>query len=211
MNIQWFGHSCFRIESKNSSILIDPFAKEIGLTQPRFHDTIILITHEHYDHNALKDLNEGVMVIREPGEYERQGVFIKGIQSFHDAVQGKERGLNTIFRIETEEIRICHMGDFGQGKLDEEQIEAIGDIDILMIPVGGVYTIDGKQALEIVEQIEPKIVIPMHFKIPGLKIELNGAERFLKEIGITPEKTDKLKIVKKALPQEEMKVVMFQL
>lgn len=189
--------------------MIDPFSKEVGLTLPRFHDNIILISHDHYDHNYLKGVEVETMVVNGPGEYERQGLYILGIQSFHDSSQGSQRGLNTIFCIQAEEMRFCHMGDFGQDKLDESQLEAIGGVDVLMIPIGGVYTIDGKLASQITEQIQPKIVIPMHYKIPGLRINLEGPDKFLKELGIKAEKVDKLKINKRSLPMEEIKLVMF--
>lgn len=209
MNIQWFGHSCFRLESKDTSILIDPFSKEIGLRPPKIKDNIVLLTHLHYDHADVKETPSETKVVSGPGEYEMQGVYIKGIQSYHDDTGGSERGLNTIYLIQAEEINICHMGDFGQAKLEEHQLEEIGDVDILMLPVGGTYTINSKQAAEIVSQIEPKIIIPMHYKLPDLKIDIAGVDKFLKEIGLTVEKVDKFKVTKKTLPQEEIKLVMF--
>lgn len=211
MLIQWFGHSCFRLEDKETSILIDPFDKEIGLRPPKTKDPVVLSTHGHYDHASLSDVSTDAVVITGPGEYEAKGVSVRGIKSFHDNTQGSERGLNTIYVITIEDITICHLGDLGQEKLEEEQVDQIGDVDILMIPVGGVYTIDGKQAAEIIGQIEPKIIIPMHFKVPGLKIDIAGPEKFIKEIGLVPEKMDKLRVAKKTLPQEEMKLVMFAL
>lgn len=211
MTISWFGHSCFRLEMKESSILIDPFSKEIGLRPPKIKDNVVLLTHAHYDHADTKDAPIETKIINSPGEYEVKGSYVLGIKSFHDNSSGSERGLNTIYVVQAEDIKICHMGDFGQEKLEEHQLEEIGDVDVLMIPVGGTYTIDGKQASEIVSQIEPKIVIPMHYKVPGLNLDISGPDKFLKEIGIKPEKADKFKITKKLLPQEEMKLVMFNL
>ena len=217
MTITWFGHACFRIESKESpsigsgqvSILIDPFSKEVGLRPPKIKDNIVLITHHHYDHDNINDADPKTFVIDGPGEYEKQGIYVKGIQSFHDKSEGRERGLNTIYVIKAEDIVVCHMGDFGQDKFEDHQLEEIGDVDILMVPIGGVYTIDYKEAVSMVSQIEPKIVVPMHYKINDLKLDIAGPEKFLKEIGLTPEKVDKLKIVKKNLPAEEMKLIMF--
>lgn len=209
MNIQWYGQSCFRVESKDLSLLIDPFSKEIGLRPPRIHDNVILISHNHSDHNNVNGIAEGTFIVRGPGEYESRGIYIRGIQSFHDKEEGSQRGLNTIYVIRIEDMNICHMGDFGQEKLTDKQIEEIGNCDILMLPVGGVYTINFKEASGVVRQIEPKIVIPMHYKIPGLKVNLEGPEKFLKEIGLTPEKVEKFKIVRKNLPTEEMKLVVF--
>lgn len=210
MTIQWFGHSCFRIEVKDFSILIDPFSNEIGLKPPKIKDNVILITHSHYDHSNTADAPPEARVINGPGEYEIGGVYIHGIQSYHDNAKGTQRGLNTIYVLKAEDINVCHMGDFGQDKLEEHQLEEIGDADILMLPVGGVYTIDGKQAVQITGEIQPKIVIPMHYKIPGLNLDIVGPDKFLKEIGLTPEKVEKLKIMKKNLPIEEIELIMFQ-
>ena len=209
MTISLFGQSCFRIEAKEVSILIDPFSQEIGLRPPRIKDNIVLVSHQHYDHNNTKELGPDSFLIDTPGEYERSGVYIRGIPSFHDKSEGRERGLNTIYIIKTEEMLVCHLGDLGQDKLTDKQVEEIGDIDILMVPVGGKYTLDAKGAVEAISQIEPKIIIPMHYKLKDVKIDLDGPEKFVKELGLTPEKVDKFKTAKKLLPAEEMKLVMF--
>lgn len=210
MNIQWFGQSCFRIEAKDGSILIDPFSKDIGLRPPRVKDDLVLVTHDHYDHNAVGDTSE-TFLVNTPGEYERKGIYVRGILSYHDRAGGSERGLNTIYIIKAEDIRICHLGDLGQDKLTDEQVEGIGEVDVLMLPVGGKYTIDYKDAMEIISQIEPKIIIPMHYKVKDLKIDLEGPEKFIKEVGLTPEKIDKLKIAKKTLPTEEVKLIVLEI
>lgn len=210
MTISWYGQACFRLESKGVSLLIDPFSKDIGLRVPRLNDNIFLVTHEHYDHNNIKEVPAEAFVVRGPGEYEKAGVYIEGISSFHDNVQGTERGLNTIYVIRMEEMRLCHLGDLGQAKLTDEQVEAIGDVDILFIPVGGKYTIGGAEAVEIIKQVEPKIVVPMHYKVAGLNVDIEGPQKFLKEIGMKPEEVEVLKISKKALPQEEIKLITFK-
>jgi L-ascorbate metabolism protein UlaG (beta-lactamase superfamily) len=212
MTITWYGHSCFRLETKDFSLLIDPFSPEIGLRPPKIKDNVVLVSHNHYDHNNTESLPEDTLLINGPGEYEVKGVFIKGIQSFHDKNQGRERGLNTIYAIKIEDLILVHMGDFGEGVLSEEQVEKIGEVDVLMIPVGGIYTLNYKEAIEVISQIEPKIIVPMHYKIPDLKIDIEGPEKFLKEMSLTPEKADKLyKIQKKNLPTEEMKLVVFNI
>lgn len=212
MVLTWFGQSCFRLESKDLSLLIDPFSKEIGLKPPRLKDQLVLVTHKHYDHANLEGVEPETMIIDGPGEYESRGVYVHGIPSFHDKAGGAERGLNTIYVVKLEEMRICHLGDLGQEKLDEQQIDLIGNVDILLVPVGGKYTINYKEAVEVVGQIEPKIIVPMHYKVPDLKIEgLDGADKFLKEMGLTPEKVDKLKVSPKSLPQEEMKLIVFNI
>ena len=211
MTITWYGQSCFRLEAKEGSILIDPFDKEIGLKPPRIKDDVVLVTHQHHDHNAIADANPEAFIIQNPGEYENHGIAIRGIQSFHDNKEGTERGLNTIYVLKAEDLNICHLGDLGH-VLTDHQVEDIGDIDILMIPVGGTYTIDAKTAVEVINQIEPKIVIPMHYKVDAsLNKVLDGPEKFMKELGLTPEKVEKYKIAKKSLPVEEIKLVMFQL
>ena len=210
MTITWYGHSCFRLELKDVSLLLDPFSSQIGLRPPKIKDNIVLISHEHYDHNNIEGMPEDAFLIKGPGEYEVKGVSVKGIQSFHDKVQGRERGLNTVYVLKMEDMTLVHMGDFGEAALTEEQVEKIGDVDILFIPVGGKYTIDFKEAAGVIHEIEPKIVIPMHYKIQGLNLVLDGPEKFLKEIGLTPEKAEKsYKIQKKNLPVEEMKLVLF--
>lgn len=212
MTISWFGQSCFRIEAKESSILIDRFSEEkVGLKPPKIKDDIVLVTHEHGDHNNIEGLNPEAFLINTPGEYEKNGIAIRGISSYHDKTEGKERGFNTLYVIKAEDMTICHLGDLGQEKLDDRQVEEIGDIDILLVPVGGHYTIDFKEAIGVIGQIEPKIIIPMHYKISDRKTEMNGPEKFVKELGLTPEKVDKFKIAKKTLPAEEVKLVMFNL
>lgn len=211
MTISWYGQSCFRLESKGVSVLIDPFSKEIGLGLPRLNDNIFLVTHEHYDHNNIGGVSPESFVIRGPGEYEKSGIYVEGIISYHDNTQGTQRGLNTIYIIRVENMRLCHLGDLGQAKLTDEQVEQISDIDILFIPVGGKYTIDGREAAEIVKQIEPKIIIPMHYKISGLNIDIDGPQKFLKEIGIKPEEVEAYRVTTKNLPTEEIKLVMFKL
>ncbi len=211
MTISWFGQSCFRIEAKEGSILTDPFSKDIGLKPPKIKDDLVLVSHDHYDHNNVEDAGPEAFVIKNPGEYEKNGIAVLGIHSYHDKSEGKERGLNTIYVIKAEDMTVCHLGDLGQEKLNDKQVEEIGDVDILMIPVGGSYTINGKEALEVIGQIEPKIVIPMHYKVKDLNIDIESADKFVKELGLTPEKTDKFKIAKKNLPAEEVKLVMFNL
>jgi len=206
--ITWFGQSCFRIEAKEGSILTDPFSKDIGLKPPRIKDDIITVSHQHFDHNNVGEANPEAFIIQNPGEYEKQGIAVRGIASFHDNKQGVERGPNTIYVFKAEDMTVAHLGDLGH-VLTDAQIEAVGDVDMVLIPVGGTYTIDAKTAAQVIGQIEPKIIVPMHYKVPGLNVDLDGPEKFIKEMGLTPEKTDKFKITKKLLPAEEMKLVIF--
>ncbi len=206
MVITWYGQSCFKIQSGETVIFTDPFDKSVGLTPPRGSANIVTVSHGHFDHANTESLSGEPLVIDGPGEYETKGVSVKGIFSFHDDKEGKERGENTIFVIEVEGIKICHLGDLGQKKLTDEQLEQIDEVDILMIPVSGPF-IDAEQAAEIINQIEPRIVIPMHYKIPGLELKFAGVEDFLKEMGVGKKETvDKLTLKKKDLPQEDMEI-----
>ena len=213
MIINWHGQSCFQITSsrnKNSqvNIVIDPFSSEIGLKVPNFKPDIILITHDHYDHNNIKALNGDPFIISGPGEYETKDVFIQGIFSFHDSSLGKEKGVNTIYALDIEGLKICHLGDFGQKELSSEQVEKIGQVDILMIPIGGNYTISSKEAMKIMAQIEPSIIIPMHYHLPKLKIKLDSLDKFLKTMGVKKiEPLAKLSIKSKDIIPEEAKII----
>ena len=209
MTITYYGQSCFKILSNNLVIITDPFDKSLGLTPPRLNADIVTISHEHFDHNNAAGLGGSPFVIKGPGEYEIKGISVYGIQSFHDEVQGQKRGLNTIYLIETEGIKLCHLGDLGQDKLSEEQIEEIDDPDILFVPVGGTYTLDGKAAAGVVNQIEPRMVVPMHYQLVGQKNDLAAVDKFLKEMGAAKkEPVEKITFKKKNLPQETEVVVL---
>lgn len=203
MVITWYGQACFKIQSGDLVIAIDPFGKEIGFTPPRFKADVAVVTHGHFDHANLETLGGEPFAITGPGEYETKGVVVRGVETFHDAAGGRERGLNTIYKIEVEGLKLLHLGDFGEEKLREETLEEIGDVDILFIPVGGTYTIEGDAAARITRQIEPAIVIPMHYKLPGVKANLAGPEQFLKEMGVKDAVAqEKLAIKKKDIPEE---------
>ena len=216
VKIVWAGQSCFEIsvsdgKDHSATIVIDPFG-DVGLKMPSFTADVLLTTHDHQDHSNIKAVKGEPFVIEGPGEYEVKGVFVKGIDSFHDDVDGKERGKNTIYTIETENIRFCHLGDFGQKQLTDDQLEKIGPVDILMIPVGGVYTIDASQAQKIVGQVDPKIVIPMHFELPKLTVKLDSVEKFLKIMGKNSvESVDKLNIKVSSLPKDgDMSIIVLK-
>lgn len=211
MKITWHGQSCFKIVTKDATIVTDPFGKEIGLKPLRCEASIVTVSHNHHDHNNVSSLRGTPFVVDSPGEYELKKTAIQGINSFHDEKEGKERGTNTIFIIETEGLTVCHLGDLGQKELSSDQLDKIGDVDILMIPVGGVYTINSERAVAVINQIEPRIVIPMHYKIPKLNIKLKGIDDFLKEIAIKAETVDQLVVKKSDLPKEDMKLVVMRI
>ena len=209
MIIQWFGHSFFRLETKGKIIAIDPYSeKATGLKPSRFKADILLITHQHEDHNNKSVIMGEPFVLEGPGELEMGGIFIDGLQSFHDKKRGQSRGENTIFLIKSEEITICHSGDLGEPQLREESLEKVGEADILLVPVGGNYTINYEEAISFINQIEPKIIIPMHYALPQLKIKLDPLDKFVKAIGKKPETVDKLIIRKNTLPEETKLIVL---
>jgi len=216
MTIQWYGQSCFQIiasrnRGEETSIILDPFSEEIGLKLPKLEADLLLITHQHHDHNNIKAVTGNYFLIEEPGEYDVKNVTVQGIASYHDNSQGKERGENIIYSIGVEDLKICHLGDLGQKELTAEQLEKIGEVDILMIPIGGTYTISDREAAKIMSQLEPKITIPMHFALPKLKVKLDTLDKFLKNFGIKnlmPEK--KLSVKKKDLLAEEAKIVVLK-
>ena len=224
MQIIWRGQSCFQLitsQGKNHQVnlVTDPFDEATGLKVPKLEADVLLVSHQHDGHNNLKAVSgnpsagsgQVPFLVSGPGEYDVKGIYIQGIPAFHDATQGKDKGQNTIYTIEAEDLRICHLGDFGQKELTDEQLEKIGDIDILMIPVGGVYTISAKEAVKIMSRIEPKIIIPMHYQIPKLKLKLDGVEKFLKTMGVKKvEPMPKLVIKKKDILPEEVKIVVLK-
>ena len=215
MNITWYGHSCFKLQSKDIVLITDPFDKKIGLRPPHGAANIVTVSHDHYDHNNFKIIKGDPFVVDSAGEYEINKIIIRGIDSYHDNKEGKERGSNVIYVIEMEDMKICHLGDFGQEGFLNSQLEKIGQIDILFIPVGGTFTIDWKLANTIISQIEPRIIIPMHYKLPGMTGDLSKidtADNFCKEHGVSAKDAiEKFSIKKKDLPQDEAKVVLMKI
>jgi len=204
MNFTWHGQTCFKIISQKNkdgavSILIDPFPKETGLRSPKAEADIILFT------DSGRTVPGNGFIVSGPGEYEVKGVCIKGIQCFANKNKNCEK---TLYFIEAEDMKICHLGLFSESELNSKYAEEIGGADILMLPVGGGDSLDAKSALKIMSQLEPKITIPMHYKVPGLKIKLDGLENFLKALGIKKlELLEKLSVKKRDLPEDEAKII----
>lgn len=207
MNITWYGHSCFKIQGKDVTLITDPFGKETGLKPPSTSADIVTISHEHYDHNNRAAIKGEPFVIDGPGEYEVKKVVMRGVESAHGEEKGEEKTTNTIFLIIMEDIRICHLGDLGEKALSAEQLGAIGEVDILFIPIGGAYTINAKEAEAIISQIEPRVIIPMHYKVPGVKgglEKLDDAKAFCQDCNLNMKETvSKVSFKKKDLPEEE--------
>ncbi|NMB70053.1 MBL fold metallo-hydrolase [candidate division WWE3 bacterium] len=197
MEITYIGHSCFKIKGKESTIVIDPYDSKVGYKLPKLDADILLVSHKHFDHNNVSGVTGYRLFIDTPGEYETKGVFINGYPTKHDAKDGAESGPNTIFLVELEGVRILHLGDLGH-ELEQSTLEKIDTVDILMVPVGGKFTIDAELAAKVISSIEPGIVIPMHYKTTDLTgVEgLDSLDKFLDEMGVenNVKKLDKLKI-----------------
>jgi len=181
MKVTWLGHSCFLLEGEEGiTILLDPFFEDsVGYPLPKLKADMVMISHDHTDHNNASAGGSNSQVIFGPGEYSSLGLEIRGIRSFHDQKKGRLRGENTIFCFELEGIRICHLGDLGH-ILSPSQISEIGPVDLLFLPVGGRYTIDSEVADEVMRQIHPALVVPMHYRTGKLGFELDGVDEFLK-------------------------------
>jgi len=206
MNITWLGQTAFKIQGKEVTIAIDPHDKT-GLKMPKFQADLLLITDSNPQINT-KAIKADPFLIDGPGEYEVKNVFVYGLKAYRDNKKGEENGMITAYLLDFEGVKIAHLGEIGQDNLTERQLEKLEGVDILIIPVGGKDTINGTGATKIVSQLQPRIVIPMRYKIPGLKLSLEPVDKFLKEFGVSSaEKMDKLKVIKKDLPQEDTKVV----
>jgi L-ascorbate metabolism protein UlaG (beta-lactamase superfamily) len=212
MEITFLGHASFKIKGKQAIVVTDPFdPKVVGLKFPRVQADIVTISHEHDDHSMAELVNGVRKVIDGPGEYEIKGVSILGLPSFHDDKKGNLRGKNTVYVIEMNGLRVVHLGDLGH-KLSDKLIESIGEVDVLMVPVGGEYTIGASIAVQVVRAIEPRITIPMHYKMEGLNSKrfskLAPVKPFLSELGLSVEKASRLTVKKSALGEEQKVVVL---
>lgn len=209
MDITWLGQACFKLRGRQATVVTDPFdPKFTGINLPKTSADIVTVSHAHQDHNFVSGIEGAPFVINGPGEYEVKGVYIVGVQTFHDREQGANRGPNVVYAVTIDDITVSHLGDLGH-KLVNDQLEALGDIDVLLVPVGGTYTIDAEKAIEVIAQLEPKVVIPMHYKIPGIPFDLAPVELFLKEFGKEESQpVSKLSVTKEKLPTETQIVVL---
>ena len=214
MDISFLGHSSFKIRGKNGIVVCDPFPSKIGFPFPKVSADIVTVSHSHFDHCAIDQVSgtarkEKSYVIDAPGEYELLDIAVSVHPSFHDGENGKLRGKNNIVVIRIDGIAVAHLGDLGH-MLSDSDIDSLGIIDVLIVPTGGEFTVSPKQAAEIVEAVEPSIVIPMHYKTDKHSPEfakLAPVDEFLKEmgkVGLAP--VDKISLTAGSLP-EEMEVV----
>lgn len=185
MIIRHVAHSCFRLELENGlNIVLDPYDASTGYPVQKIAADVVLISHHHHDHNAVENVCGADKVIDKPGKSFLEGnISVTGFPTYHDEVKGRKRGNNTMFAVDCEGLRILHMGDIGH-MLDADTFRQIGHVDVLLIPVGGFFTIDAVQATKIVEQIDPAIVIPMHYKTAANSDwPIAGVEDFIAETG----------------------------
>jgi L-ascorbate metabolism protein UlaG (beta-lactamase superfamily) len=200
VDITWLGLSCFRIRGSQAVIVTDPFPPGLGYTLGKQTADIVTVSHQHPSHSYDQGISGEHRLLTGPGEYEISGVLILGIAAYHDAVKGQSRGKNIVYLMEIDGVAVCHLGDIGH-VLSDEQVEEMGNVDILMLPVGGVSTINAAMAAEIIRKLEPKVVLPMHYKTPKTDRELEPVENFLKEMGLGQvESRPKFSVSKSNLP-----------
>ena len=181
MKIKWLGHACFLITSRDGlRVITDPYAVGGGINYSPIKETadVVVVSHDHGDHSNVSTVQGKPEVVKGSGTITARGIQFKGIASYHDASQGTQRGLNTVFCFAINNMKLCHLGDLGHA-LDPEQVNEIGAVDILFVPVGGFYTIDASVASRVCDQLKPKVVIPMHFKTPKCDYPIAGVEDFL--------------------------------
>jgi L-ascorbate metabolism protein UlaG (beta-lactamase superfamily) len=210
LDVTWLGHACFRLRGRGAAVVTDPYPPTIGLKLARMDADLVTVSHDHEDHSYTQVVRDGAYEVRGPGEYEVAGVSVIGLPTYHDDQKGAKRGRNTVYLIEIDDVRICHLGDLGH-KLDDGEAEAVSAPDVLLVPVGGRATMNGELAAEVVRQLEPRYVVPMHYAIAGLKVELDTVDRFLKEMGVaTSEPQPTLSVQKSSVSEFETKVVVLE-
>jgi L-ascorbate metabolism protein UlaG (beta-lactamase superfamily) len=213
MEISWLGHSCFVLRGKNVVLVTDPFSPQQVPTQgeasrlSKINASIVTVSHQHPGHNYVQGVGGNPRIVRGPGEYEISDVLITGVAAYHDNQRGKQHGRNTIYVIHMDDLVICHLGDLGH-TLQEEQLEEVADADVLLLPIAGDHTIDATQAAEIISQVEPRIVIPMHYR-PSTDDAPGPLDKFCREMGIEAANVQsKLVVTRNSLPAETQVMVL---
>jgi L-ascorbate metabolism protein UlaG (beta-lactamase superfamily) len=207
MEITWYGRACFRLKGREATVITDPCPPPTGFVAGKHEVDLLTISHSHPDHAYTRSITADLTLTR-PGEYEHRNLLVTGIRTFHDGARGAERGENVIFAVEIDGVHVCHLGDLGH-LLTEEQLAELGPIDVLLVPAGGNFTITPAEAAEVVAQISPKIVIPMHFATDGASADLLGPERFLHELAVSePIRQPKAVVHASSLPEETQVVLL---
>ncbi|MDD5567070.1 MAG: MBL fold metallo-hydrolase [Patescibacteria group bacterium] len=210
MYLSWLGLNCFKIQTKDSVIITDPFQDQTGLKMPRLQAELVLVTEpENSQFNNIQRLSGEPFIITGPGEYEIKQIFIRGLA---DQLNGQplQPGFKTLYFFEIEKIAFGHLGAIDH-LLTDTQLEIFEDVDVLLVPIGGNPSLTAEKAAEVISQIEPRIVIPMYYKTPGLKVNLQPLQKFLTVMGIkTPEESSRLKLTRNELPQDETRTIILK-
>ena len=215
MDITYLGHSSFKLKGKQGTVVTDPFDSSVGFAFPSVSADVVTVSHTHGDHNNVKGVSgtarrENAWLVTAAGEYEVAGISVFGYESFHDATEGKDRGKNIIYKIVLDGLTIVHLGDLGH-TLSDKLLEQLGNVDVLLCPVGGVFTIDPETANDVIQNIEPSYVIPMHFKTEKHAAMFEGlktVEEFEKEYGVVAEPVASLTISSGSVPEQTTLVVL---
>ena len=212
VEITWLGHSCFRLRDRSATVVTDPYGKDIGLILPRVRADIVTISHDADDHNYVKGVKGDFRVLAGPGEYEVSSVFVTGLELRGSKKKEVAVGpRNTVFLFEFDDLTVCHLGDLNIVPTQAQVEEALGAVDVLLIPVGGEESLNASQASEVVSLLEPHIVIPMHYHVPEVSMNLDPVGKFLKEMGldkVAPQES--LKVSRSGLP-DETQIVLLEL
>lgn len=180
MKIEYLGHSCFKLtESTGTSVVCDPYSSDVGFEMPETTANAVTVSHHHYDHDAVENVGGNPVILDKESGLDLSGVDIDAIKSFHDECRGKKRGENIIFKFRMDGIDICHLGDLGEA-CSSDLIETVLPVNVLLIPVGGTYTIDAEMAKEYVDRIMPDVVIPMHYRTKDSKLDIDKVDEFIK-------------------------------
>lgn len=218
MEITYLGHAAFKLKNKNGVVIMDPYDDAVtGLVLGKQSADIVTVSHAHPDHSNWQKISangqkEKPFIIKEAGEYEVGGISVFGVESWHDKEEGAIKGENIIYTVLMDGVNVCHLGDLAH-PLTDEQVARIGEVDVLMAPVGGRFSLNPKEAIEVMNRLEPKYFIPMHYRTalhnPEFFSELEPLSNFLNEYGIAPTPVKKLEVTKDSFP-EEMEVVVFE-
>ncbi len=206
MEITWYGRACFRLKGREATVITDPCPPSTGFVAGKHDVQLLTISHAHPDHTYTRSITAGLTLTR-PGEYEAANVLVNGVRTFHDGARGAERGENVVFSIEIDGVHVAHLGDLGH-LLTEEQLSELGPVDVLLVPAGGMHVLPPAEAAEVVSQVSPKIVIPMHFQVDGGSTDMATVDAFLHEMAAEPVRQPKAQFTPSSLPDESQVVLL---
>jgi L-ascorbate metabolism protein UlaG (beta-lactamase superfamily) len=209
MELTWIGHSCFRLRGRDLTLLTDPVAPGLGYAGARLEADVVTVSHDEPNHSAVSAVAGTPYVVRGPGEYELRGAMITGVATPRRPGEGRDVPRNTAYVFELDDVSVCHLGDL-TSPLTADQVAVVKDADVLLVPVGGHCTIDAAQAAEVVAQVEPKLVVPMHYRTPAAALDLDPVDRFCREMGTAdPQPQSRLNVTRGSLP-DQLTVVLLE-